>query len=57
MKQAEKTACFTGHRDIKPEHLGTVRNNLFSIEGDFNMVSVAEVERLMQGDASGRVQR
>lgn len=31
MKQAEKTACFTGHRDIKPEHLGTVRNNLFSI--------------------------
>ena len=28
-----------------------------SISGDFNRVSVAEVERLMGGDASGRVQR
>lgn len=28
-----------------------------SIEGDFNRVSVAEVERLMNGDGSGRVQR
>lgn len=28
-----------------------------SIEGDFNHVSVAEVERLAGGDASGRVQR
>lgn len=28
-----------------------------SIMGDFNRVSVAEVEALMQGDASGRVQR
>ncbi len=28
-----------------------------SIEGDFNMVSVAEVEKLAGGDASGRVQR
>lgn len=28
-----------------------------SISGDFNRVSVAEVERLMKGDASGRVQR
>jgi len=28
-----------------------------SIEGDFNRVSVAEVENLMGGDASGRVQR
>lgn len=28
-----------------------------SIEGDFNRVSVAEVEKLAQGDASGRVQR
>lgn len=28
-----------------------------SIEGDFNRVSVAEVERLAAGDASGRVQR
>ena len=28
-----------------------------SIIGDFNRVSVAEVERLMGGDASGRVQR
>jgi 2-dehydro-3-deoxygluconokinase len=28
-----------------------------SIPGDFNRVSVAEVERLMGGDASGRVQR
>lgn len=28
-----------------------------SIEGDFNLVSVAEVEKLMAGDASGRVQR
>ena len=28
-----------------------------SISGDFNRVSVAEVERLMAGDASGRVQR
>jgi len=28
-----------------------------SISGDFNRVSVAEVERLMRGDASGRVQR
>lgn len=28
-----------------------------SIEGDFNRVSVAEVEKLAQGDSSGRVQR
>lgn len=28
-----------------------------SIPGDFNRVTVAEVEKLMQGDASGRVQR
>jgi len=28
-----------------------------SISGDFNRVSVPEVEKLMQGDASGRVQR
>ena len=28
-----------------------------SIEGDFNRVSVAEVERLACGDSSGRVQR
>jgi 2-dehydro-3-deoxygluconokinase len=28
-----------------------------SIPGDFNRVSVAEVDRLVQGDASGRVQR
>ena len=28
-----------------------------SIEGDFNFVSVAEVEKLVGGDASGRVQR
>ena len=28
-----------------------------SIEGDYNMVSIDEVEKLAQGDASGRVQR
>lgn len=28
-----------------------------SIEGDFNRISVAEVEKLVGGDASGRVQR
>lgn len=28
-----------------------------SIEGDFNRVSVAEVEKLAEGDGSGRVQR
>jgi len=28
-----------------------------TIEGDTNHVSVAEVETLMSGDASGRVQR
>ena len=28
-----------------------------SIEGDFNRISVSEVERLMSGDGSGRVQR
>ena len=28
-----------------------------SISGDFNRVSVAEAEKLMGGDASGRVQR
>lgn len=28
-----------------------------SVSGDFNRVSLAEVERLMKGDASGRVQR
>ncbi|MCA9976438.1 MAG: hypothetical protein KC413_11830, partial [Anaerolineales bacterium] len=28
-----------------------------SISGDVNLVTVPEVERLMQGDASGRVQR
>jgi len=28
-----------------------------SIVGDYNRVSVAEVERLMRGEASGRVQR
>ena len=28
-----------------------------SIEGDYNRISVAEVEKLAGGDASGRVQR
>jgi 2-dehydro-3-deoxygluconokinase len=28
-----------------------------SIHGDFNLASIAEVERLMEGDASGRVSR
>ncbi|MFN2219705.1 MAG: PfkB family carbohydrate kinase, partial [Anaerolineae bacterium] len=28
-----------------------------TVVGDFNMVSVAEVEKLMGGDASGRVSR
>ena len=28
-----------------------------TIEGDFNMVSVAEVEKLASGNASGRIQR
>jgi 2-dehydro-3-deoxygluconokinase len=28
-----------------------------TIPGDFNLVSVAEVEKLMGGDASGRVSR
>ena len=28
-----------------------------SIEGDFNMVSVSEVEKLAGGDGSGRIQR
>lgn len=28
-----------------------------TINGDFNLVSVAEVEALVGGDASGRVQR
>ena len=28
-----------------------------SVEGDYNRVSVAEVEKLASGDASGRVQR
>lgn len=28
-----------------------------TIEGDFNRVSVKEVERLVNGDGSGRVQR
>lgn len=28
-----------------------------SIEGDFNRVTVAEVEKLCAGDGSGRVQR
>jgi 2-dehydro-3-deoxygluconokinase len=28
-----------------------------TIKGDFNMVSVSEVEKLMSGDSSGRVSR
>ncbi len=28
-----------------------------SISGDFNRIGIAEVEKLMAGDASGRVQR
>ena len=28
-----------------------------SIEGDYNLVSAEEVEKLAQGDGSGRVQR
>ena len=28
-----------------------------SVEGDFNVISLDEVERLMRGDGSGRVQR
>lgn len=28
-----------------------------TIEGDFNMVTRSEVEKLMKGDASGRIQR
>ena len=28
-----------------------------SVEGDYNMVTVAEVEKLAGGDGSGRIQR
>ena len=28
-----------------------------SVEGDYNMVTAAEVEKLAGGDASGRIQR
>lgn len=28
-----------------------------SVEGDYNMVTVAEVEKLADGDGSGRIQR
>ena len=40
--------------DVRPIYTGT----LFEIEGDeLNLVSVDEVEKLMGGDGSGRVQR
>ena len=40
--------------------MNTVVNGILlkhTIEGDFNLVSVAEVENLMKGDGSGRVSR
>lgn len=51
-------ACMNGYDGQKTVEFAAAASCLkHSIEGDFNMVSVAEVERLMQGDASGRVQR
>jgi 2-dehydro-3-deoxygluconokinase len=46
------------HNDQKALEFATAASCLkHSILGDINRVSVAEVEALMQGDASGRVQR
>jgi 2-dehydro-3-deoxygluconokinase len=48
----------THHSDAKALAFAAAAGCLkHSIPGDFNMTSVAEVERLIQGDAGGRVQR
>ena len=48
----------TGMADEQALHFATAASCLkHSIPGDANLVTVPEVERLMQGDASGRVQR
>ncbi|RDU22046.1 sugar kinase [Anaerosacchariphilus polymeriproducens] len=51
-------ACLNGYDAQKTIEFAVAASCLkHSIEGDFNMVSVDEVLKLAQGDASGRVQR
>ena len=51
-------ALSTGHDDLAALEFATAAGCLkHSIPGDFNRVSVAEVETLVRGDSSGRVQR
>jgi len=48
----------TGRGDAQAVEFATAASCLkHSIEGDFNRVGIAEVETLLTGDASGRVQR
>ena len=52
---AEGLVNLKGHRSV-----GGMRASIYNampVEGDFNRVSVAEVEKLAGGDGSGRVQR
>ncbi len=51
-------ACLKGYNPEETIHFAVAASCLkHSIEGDFNLVSKEEVEKLAGGDASGRVQR
>ena len=43
--------------EATPEFAVAASASMQTIPGDFNQVSVSEVERLVNGDASGRVRR
>ena len=49
--------CFSDISEAAVEFAVAASALKHSIEGDFNRVSVAEVEKLVAGDGSGRVQR
>jgi len=51
-------ACLNGYGPQKAVEFAVAASALkHSVEGDFNHASLSEVERLMAGDGSGRVQR
>ena len=51
-------SILTGKTDKQAVEFASAASALkHTIEGDFNMVSVAEVEKLAGGDISGRIQR
>ena len=51
-------ACMNGYNTQAAVEFAVAASALkHSIEGDYNMVTVAEVEKLAGGDGSGRIQR